>query len=607
MSTAIFQYKHELVFVRILIPYTLGIITFYGRGRDQFFIIFLLLLICILIAIATRIISSKSPVIDQKNWLNGFMLHCLFFLEGSLSCVLYDKRNHSDYYRNISSNFIKLKIVSEPEIKQNIILFDALITKSIAITNSLSIDNKSKFNFTPASGNLQVIIRIKTADSLTLRYGEELLLPCRFSEIAVPQNPFEFDYKNWLATQNIYQKIILSSSELIRINVNSGNRLIQLGLKLRAQQVALFREIIKDDNAFAVACTLILGYKADLSSEVVDNYSKTGTIHVLSVSGMHVGLIFLVLNWLMRFLSGKRIANALKTFVILAIIWFYALLTGFSPSVLRAAVMISIYIIAKLFTKNTNSYNIIAFAAFSLLVYNPFFVWDVGFQLSFLAVLGLVYLQPKINRLFTFKLHLLNRLWEAIAMSLAAQLATFPLSIYYFHQFPVYFLLSNLFIILPATLIMYLGILISVLKLECLGALFEWLIVFMNLGLSIISRFPGSVISAIWLNRVELILLCLALALFLISLIELKKKLLLSALVLLIMLQVSFGYKKVQTIHQRKTIRFNLKKNYAVALLRAQHAILLTDLSPGSKLYHYSVKPALDQHGITKVTFKPTP
>ncbi|WP_449438588.1 ComEC/Rec2 family competence protein [Pedobacter steynii] len=154
-----------------------------------------------------------------------------------------------------------------------------------------------------------------------------------------------------------------------------------------------------------------------------------------------------------------------KVAIIIALVWFYALLTGFSPSVLRSAIMLSVFIIAKSFNRQSNSYNIISFTAFCLLLYDPFLIWDVGFQLSFLAVLGLIYLQPKIQNWWHPKNKWINKLWEVTAMSLAAQFITYPLSVYYFHQFPIYFLISNLFIMVPIALLMYLGIIILMGKL----------------------------------------------------------------------------------------------------------------------------------------------
>lgn len=606
MKTAGSSNHHELVFVRILAPFSIGILTFYGYKAP--WILNGLILINIFLPACLLILnfSYKKTNLYSYNGLIGLIFHCFIFFAGSLSCILYNQCISSDYYIFKKSKYLKIRIISEPENRQNIILFDALTTKSIHLNSSLSVRKGSDYVFHPASGKIRVII-LANSDHLILKYGEELLIPARYTETEPPLNPAEFNYKEWLATQNIYYKIFLKQGEFIRLNTNTGNALIRFALRLRESQVSLYRKLIKNNDAFSIATTLILGYRNDLSAETLDIYSKTGTIHVLSVSGMHVGLVYVVLNWLLFFLNRKQIFRTLKTMIILSLIWFYALLTGFSPSVLRAALMISVFITAKLFNKHTNSYNIIAFTAFCLLLYNPFLIWDVGFQLSFLAVFGLIYLHPKIKDLLSLKSPWLTKGWDMIAMSLAAQLATYPFSVYYFHQFPVYFLLSNLFIMLPAALIMYIGIIILVFRLECLGALFEWLIIFMNSGLTRISGFPCSGISAIWLTKTELALLCLTLTLFVISLKERKKSLMMTSVAILLCLQILISYDKLQAIHQKKAIRFTLKRNYAVALLNARQAILFTDVKPGSKVFNHVIKPSLDQHRINHILFKTVP
>lgn len=596
--------KQEITFVSILIPFAIGIITFYECKAPWILTYFILITAVLFSYLLYKNINDKKRKVLGSRGRNGLMLHLLFFFTGCLCVTLCKDYIYTDYYAIKKSKYLKIRIIDEPRIRQNIILFNAIVTKSTTIKPSLSIEKGNNYNFLPVSGKLRVIVMKNDTIPVKLAYGDELIIPAKFSETPAPENPFEFDFKGWLAMQNIYQQTILKPHELFGLNTNTGNRLIKFALQLREKQVAYYRTLVKNDDAFAVASTLILGYRADLSAEIMDTYSKTGTIHVLSVSGMHVGLVYLVLSRLLWFLNTNRGKKIIKTTLILVAIWFYTLLTGLSPSVLRSAIMISTFIIAKLFNKNTNNYNIIAFTAFCLLLYNPFLIWDVGFQLSFMAVLGLIYLQPKIRAWLAVKPYLPAQTWSLTAMSLAAQLATYPFSVYYFHQFPLYFLLSNLFITLPAALIMYLGIIILIFRLDSLGPLFEWLINFTNAGLNQIAALPYSGITAIWLSKTELALLCLSLVLFIIACAEFKKRLLIYSMIIFLSLQSLISYDKLQAFHQKKTIRFSLKKNYAVALISAQHAMLLTDLKPDSKAFSYFIKPALDQHRITQITFR---
>jgi competence protein ComEC len=594
--------RAELLFIRVLLPFSAGIVVIYHHPIPK-------LLSCLILVItvlfgclfAVNLWYKHFNILRYKRSA-GLLLHILIFLIGCLHATLYNESLNSDYYVFKNYNYLKIKIINEPKKKPNIILFDAIVTKGYVLdTTSVPAHN---YRSQQTSGKIRLAIIPDTISVIPLKYGDELIIPVGLSEIEPPGNPSEFDFKSWLAAQNIYHQSFLKQGELIKTKADQGNKLIAYALQLREQQVAFYRKLLKNDDAFAVAATLVLGYRSDLSAETLDVYAKTGTIHILSVSGMHVGLIYMILNWLLSFIDSKHFLKLLKTLLIVVLIWAYSLLTGFSPSVLRSAIMISVFIIAKLFAKTTNSYNIIAFAAFSLLVYNPFLIWDVGFQLSFLAVFGLIYLQPKIYAWLRVENRWLDKLWSAVAISIAAQLATYPLSIYYFHQFPLYFLISNLFMMIPAALTMYLGIFILLFRIDCLGALFEGLIVFMNTGLNKIAALPFSGISAIWISKTELVLLSFTLIFFITAMQGLRKRLLMVSLALFLALQSFIACDKLRAFHQKKTIRFNLKKNYATALLSSHKAILFTDLNPASKEFKYFVKPALDQHRITQIIFR---
>ncbi|MGY0037282.1 ComEC/Rec2 family competence protein [Pedobacter sp. NJ-S-72] len=301
-------------------------------------------------------------------------------------------------------------------------------------------------------------------------------------------------------------------------------------------------------------------------------------------------------------MDRKSILRWIKVIILLALIWFYALLTGYSPSVLRSAVMLSMFILAKAVHQDTDSYHILYFSAFCLLLYNPFFLWDVGFQLSYLSILGLIYLQPKLEKLITFRSFWLKKLWSLISLSVAAQVFTYPLSCYYFHQFPVYFIISNLFIALPVILLMYIGITLLMFRLYWLSPLFEWLIIFMNRGLEKIAGLPYSSINSIWYTKTELVLLCLFLFFLFAACSQKNKYLLVLSLLLFSCFQGLLAYDKIKTGQQQKIILFALNRNYAVAFISQKKAVLVTDLKPGDKTFSFHIQPALDQLKIRKIT-----
>ncbi|RZK44110.1 MAG: ComEC family competence protein [Pedobacter sp.] len=520
-------------------------------------------------------------------YFTGALLFLQFFFMGA-SLTLNEKDILKvTHFSRLPTKWIKIHIVDEPQIKSNITRFTAVVTKSYG--------NKGIYN---VSGRLLVSLKHDEIEQQPVYYGEELIINAKILPVEPPYNLGEFDFASWLSIKNIYHQTFLDAKDFKKTGRNNGNTITRLALKIRKQQVEIYRKIIKNDEAFSVASTLILGYRSDLSSETLSSYSKTGTIHALSVSGMHVGIIYYFLNWIFGFFDKHRKLKILKVLIICSLVWFYSLLTGFSPSVLRSVIMLTVFIIAKSFNKNSNGYNILSFTAFGMLLCDPLLIWDVGFQLSFLAVFGLIYLQPIIYGWFYFRKPLADQLWSSIALSISAQITTFPLSIYYFHQFPLYFIISNLFILIPLTILMYLGLLILIFKLYFLAEVFEWIILFMNNGLKCIAELPFSSIDQIWINEFQLVLLTIILLLILIAFTDKRRYLVIIALFLSLVLQISLSFNKIKSINQRLIIWFTLQRGYAVAFIISDRAFVVTDLSTSDKNYYFYIQPTLDKLGI---------
>ncbi|HEY0898462.1 MAG TPA: ComEC/Rec2 family competence protein, partial [Sphingobacteriaceae bacterium] len=391
------------------------------------------------------IIFYRTLKLYKFQWIPGVLLHILIFFLGFHLTLINDPRNSELYFAKFQKDALIITVSNEPRLSNGTVRFEGNVKYVLF---------KKERRF--ATGKLLVAFKVDSLKKTSVAYGDLLLIPSEIKDIQGPLNPGEFDYRNFLSNKQIYHQIFTQYESVHKLQAETGNRLISYALALRKQAVAYFNCFITDPEAAAIASTLILGYRADLSTDIIEAYSRTGTMHVLSVSGMHVGLVFLVLNQLLKKLDRGKELRFLKPSLIILLIWFYALITGFSPSVCRAAMMLSFYVLGKALNRSQNSYNLIAISAFCLLIYNPYFLFDVGFQLSYLAVLGLVYIHPKIYHLLHIKNRFVDQVWNYSALSVAAQLATFSLSIYYFHQFPVYFLISNLFIVPPVTLIMYL-------------------------------------------------------------------------------------------------------------------------------------------------------
>jgi competence protein ComEC len=585
-------FKSEIIFVRILFPFILGILLSYVC-RSQYLLpvdaLFAFVIFVFLLAINLRYKQLKTS--RYKPVIAGLITIFWFFFGGLIS-LANSMELRETYFGAQPSRCLKAWVSNEPQLKEGI------WRAELTIVNSYH-----QYKPKVATGKLMIALKSDSVKPIHLAYGDELLVSGNILPVEPGYNPGEFDFKAWLAAKNIYHQVFLNQVQVYQLLHKSGNPIIKYAINIRKRQVDIYRKLIRNDEAFAVASTLVLGYRADLSKETLAAYSKTGTIHALSVSGMHVGIIYIFLNWALFFLDRNRLLKIIKLVFICTLIWYYSMLTGFSPSVLRSAVMLTVYILAKAFNKNSNSYNILSFTAFCLLCYDPFLILDVGFQLSFLAVFGLIYLQPKIYNWFYFKNKWADKLWATIALSLAAQVTTFPLSIYYFHQFPIYFIFSNLFILLPLTLMMYLGIGILMLRLYFLAPIFEWIITFTNNGLKWIANLPFSGITAIWIDVWQLILLSLALSIFVLAVVNYKKSLLLTAFVLFVIFQGLGSYSELIAFKQKKILFFSLRKNYAAAFIDGKKAILITDLTIGDKNYGFFVKPALEKLRIASVVF----
>lgn len=603
--------QQEQVFPRILLPYTLGIVVFYHFKYPGF----LPLLIGINLSLLSLLLLLNNYYIIIKGYRcksgTGLLFHLFFFFFGGLLCYHHQNDLKADDFSKSANLYLKVQVIDEPYQRAGILRFKGQI-QSVYLTeqqgkHTKKVSPAQKLQAKRASGKMMIAVKLALRQPLAINYGDELLIPASYTLIKPSFHPAEFDYQAWLASQNIRHQSFLLQNQVLKLAVQSGNQLFKFAIALRAKQVERYQTLLPEKEAVAMASTLILGYRADLSKETLAIYSKTGTIHALSVSGMHVGLIYLILNYALAFLNQKRNWQYVKLFLILGLLWFYALLTGCSPSVLRSVIMISIFLVGKTYSRPANKYNILSFAAFAMLLYDPFLIWDVGFQLSFLAVFGLLYLQPKLQDYWLIQNTWGRKLWGIISMSLAAQLFTFPLSIYYFHQFPFLFLLGNLFILIPITLLMYLGILVLIPGLDFLAPVLSWLIQFNNAGLQFLAAIPYSSWSGIWINKTELLLLAVFLTLGTIAIVNGSWRLLMAAFSFFLALQFSLSRTAVLRYHQQEIIRFQIPRHKAIAYIFAQQATVYTHLKQEDDAFQYFIQPVLAYHQIRFLKIIPLP
>lgn len=341
------------------------------------------------------------------------------------------------------------------------------------------------------------------------------------------------------------------------------------GILFRTQAGNYFDESLKDSSIAAVAKALILGETNELSPQLKASYIGTGTIHILCVAGLHVGIIYLGAVFIFSFLLRLKYGKFLFAAIILSILWTYAAIAAFTPSVCRAAAMFSIVLIGRTIRRDMNVFNSLAAAALILLLFDPFMLTRAGFQFSFIAVAGIVWLQPKIFNLWAVENRFLRFFWRLAAVSLAAQLAVLPLGLYYFNQFPTYFIISNLAVVPLAPFIMATGcvfLLFRFIGLKLLyfasGKILYALIYLVNWLVTHIKSLPYSLYEGYYLSIFECVLLYAIILFFCLALVYKNKISLIASLLLFLFYSSSRLINQYKANHSIEIVAYNIPRSH---------------------------------------------
>ncbi len=383
-----------------------------------------------------------------------------------------------------------------------------------------------------------------------------------------------------MAFRGTHYQVFIKNEDWKRIGRKRNIRIISTDIRNKILNLYIQNGIKEHELSLLSAITL--GYKQEMSDNLSQSFTAAGAIHVLAVSGLHVGIIYIICNSLLLFITKIKYGKEIRMIIIIAILWMFAFIAGLRPSVVRAAFMFSLIQIGISINRPSNIYNTIAVSAFFILLINPLQITEIGFQLSYLAVTGIVFLQPKLYKILIFKNWIVDKIWTLITISLAAQLSTAPLTIFYFHQFPLYFLLTNIFIIPLVTLIIYLTTLVIFLSIVHFPLGFITNLLQFVLKISIISvqqveKLPCSLLENINLNFCEMFIIYLIFSSISAYLIKRKSWLFIISLSLLLLF---FGFNTMKTVElykRKKFTVFNIKNCSAFCLVNNKQAILFTD------------------------------
>ena len=377
-------------------------------------------------------------------FLFGLITYLLAFQIGTALQYFHYEKNHKNHYTNFISN--NEKVFLEGTIKNSA---KPSKTKNKYIAEITKINN----NF--ASG--KTLIYIPKESNLKLKPGTLFSVTTQLHLIKDNLNPYQFNYAKYIEKQNIFHQLYVSADDL---KIGNQEKTFDFYVfEIKEKLIRSFQTHQFDLKTQGILNALLFGQRILLDQETIQSYSNAGVIHILAISGLHVGIIYMILGFLFKPLNRLKNGKIINLILVLGILWFFAFLSGLSPSVTRAVLMFSILAIGKHYNQQASTLNTIAVSALILLCYNPNYVFDVGFQMSYAAVISIVLLNPYFKYFHFSKNKIIKYSTDIILVSLAAQIGVLPLSIYYFNQFPVLFLVANIVVIPLTFVILSLGIL----------------------------------------------------------------------------------------------------------------------------------------------------
>ncbi len=572
-------------FLRLLIPLIAGIIFQY-----YFAFSFYEIVIPGIILIGLTIFFKFLPLVYRFKLaaLQGIFITLLIVCAGMLLTKHKDIRNEKKWYGNYfdSSSFL-IATIKEPCV-ENAKSYKALAVIEFIVNND---------TVNAATGDVLLYLA-KDSNSKIPQYGDKIIFGNNLQQIKNSGNPGAFDYARYSAFHQLFHQAYLKKNDwhLIEHTKLAGYKPYVFDLREKIKNI-IYNYIPGDDEK-AIAVALLIGYKIDLDKDLVQAYSNAGVVHLIAISGLHMGIIYSILFWLFTKIPVVKNSKKARLVLILLCLWAFALLTGASGSVLRSAFMFSFIATGMAFNKKASIYNSISASAFLLLCYNPFLLWDVGFQLSYFAVLGIVISQPYIVKWFYFKNKFINAIWQLSSVSLAAQLFTFPICMYYFHQLPLLFLISNLIAIPLTTVALWACILLIIISPINTLAILTGKIIFgtiwlINHTVIFINSIPFSLWDNISLNYPETIVLYGIVCGCLYWLIKKDKSAFKFALACTLILSSMITFYKWQVANQRKIIVYNVPSHKAIDLVSANSYQFLGDgeMQTDGVLRNFHLKP----------------
>ena len=518
-------------------------------------------LLFILLSISIGVFGVLYFLFKNKNkkiFYFGLTTYLLSFLIGISTQVI-----HIDHFQK--SNYIHNTTIFEKPHSISIIIREKLKSspfsdRYIAIINR--VDEKKQTG--------RIILNIQK-DSLHHEFeiGTPLLIKGILSKNKPPNNPNQFDYSKYLENKQIYAQLYADVEE-IKIGTKIEKNIWYYSSKLRTRIIHNLEINNFNKTELNVAIALIMGQQQDISPEIIRDYQYAGAVHILSVSGLHIGFILIFVTFILKPIPNTKRGSFIKLLIILASLFSFGIIAGLAPSVVRSVTMFSFVAIGNHLRRCVNIYHTLLVSVLLILLFEPSFLFDVGFQLSYLALFFIIWLQPLLASIWLPKTKVLKYIWDILTVSFAAQLGTLPLSIYYFHQFPGLFFVTNLIIIPVLSIIMILGVLVMLLAALnsipiFLSQLLEWSIYYLNKIINTIASLEQFIIQDIPLHFYLLLSSYLVVVTAIIWLKKPNFNKLVLVLISIIIVQISYLSIQWNIQNEQEWIVFNIKRNTLLA------------------------------------------
>ena len=598
MSNAVNPLRFPIL--RILLSYVMGItigIIFF----PEFLMFYIGATLAVFFAMLLLYLIFYQQIKTLRYWyLPALLVYPFFVVAGIFLTLLNDPRTRSDYFPKQHLKFLVITADEPGYIHGKFLRFKAVVNAGATAINRTAI---SQSDYREASGLIMISM---TDTTWHVNNGDVFLIPDSANLISGPKNLAGFDYQYFEGIHQVFYQCTLSAGEFIPLPARHSLRSWAFGLQAVCGQI--IGNYITDVSAAAFLTAMIAGLRTNLPPQLYTAFSRTGTVHIISISGMHVQIVYFLLGGLI-FLIRKTKNRGLILFrklFLTVLIWIYAMISGFSPAVCRCALAITLIIFTENMDRKVAGPLMLSLSAFLMLLYQPWLLADMGFQLSYMAVAGLHLFQSTIRQLIYFNHRLLREIWNLCATSIAAQLLTFPLCLYYFHQFPVYFLLANLLIIPLTGLILYIGLALVTFSFipvigRMIASLYHILYLLMNYLLNKISTLPGAVIDNIYPDIMTVILIMMGVFLVL-RYLEFKEITTLKPLMVVVSLLLAENfYFTLYHLKQHEIVFVNSKEPIGICILDGTQAFIINPSLPDSTVYQRVFRPTLASRGIQQV------